>query len=83
MYNAAQHKVAALVVGTVAIMALTASIVYAGGDKVLVCHMTGSESNPVEVIDVSIKAEAAHIAHGDLPYNEVTGLCEEEVSNPS
>lgn len=33
--------------------------------KVTVCHNTGSESNPWQIIEVSINAINAHLAHGD------------------
>src|SRR5688500_3428599 len=34
-------------------------------DKIGVCHLTGSETNPVVFIEVSEKARKAHEAHGD------------------
>jgi hypothetical protein len=33
--------------------------------KIVLCHVTGSESNPIEFIEVSEKARPAHVAHGD------------------
>lgn len=44
----------------------------ASADKVLICHQTGSEKNPVVIISVSSRAEQAHLNHGDtlLPAGE-------------
>ena len=35
------------------------------GDKVLICHLTGSETNPVVLLKVSVNAVPAHEAHRD------------------
>ena len=37
-----------------------------GNDKVSICHRTGSDSNPYNLITVSTNALDAHRAHGDL-----------------
>jgi hypothetical protein len=34
-------------------------------DKVFICHLTGSTTNPVVLIEVSVNAIPAHQAHGD------------------
>jgi hypothetical protein len=38
----------------------------AHGAKVKICHRTGSEAHPFQVITVAASAVAAHEAHGDL-----------------
>jgi len=50
-----------------------ASVVSAGADKITVCHVTDSESNPVVEITVAMKALATHLAHGDflIPLGDV------------
>jgi TRAP-type C4-dicarboxylate transport system substrate-binding protein len=61
-----------LVVAIVAFLGLT-SVVSAGADKITLCHVTGSESNPVVEITVAMKALATHLAHGDflIPVGDV------------
>ena len=41
--------------------------------KILVCHQTGDDTNPVLVLSVSANAANGHIGHGD-----VVALTEEE-----
>ncbi len=35
-------------------------------DKIQICHSTGSETNPYEIIEVHPNAAAAHYNHGDI-----------------
>ncbi len=51
---------------------------YVYGDqanKIDVCHMTGSESNPVVLINISGNALSAHLAHGDFILPEGATDC--------
>jgi hypothetical protein len=36
--------------------------------KITICHFTGSESNPYNVLDVSEKSLQGHLNHGDFRY---------------
>jgi hypothetical protein len=49
----------------------------AADDKVLICHRTGSDTNPIVVIEVSVDAVADHLAHDDFYYDSccVDGDC--------
>jgi hypothetical protein len=38
---------------------------YEYGDRVLICHRTGSRSNPTTEITVSLNTLTAHLRHGD------------------
>jgi hypothetical protein len=38
---------------------------YGGGEKVTICHHTGSTKNPTVTITVSKNAVPAHLKHGD------------------
>lgn len=62
-----------------AIMALSTlgitSIAGAQTDKVLVCHQTSSETNPVVLISISDNAVQAHLDHGDTLLPEGATDC--------
>lgn len=61
-----------LIVAFVTFLGLT-SLVSAKTDKITVCHVTGSESNPIVEISVSMQALATHLAHGDflIPLGDI------------
>ena len=48
-------------------------------EKVLVCHNTGSDSNPAVKIKISINALNAHLKHGDA---HVVPECEGVIEDP-
>jgi len=53
---------AAVVIG----MSLTAPALAAQQGKVEICHVTGSQTNPIVLIEVSANSLDAHLAHGDF-----------------
>lgn len=65
----------AAVLAVFAISAPLASAGSTGGNgggpagKVTICHLTGSQTNPVVIITVSRNALPAHLRHGDLIFN--------------
>lgn len=83
MYNVAKENRVAIFAALVIATLTLATTVFAGGVKTRVCHTTSSESNPIVELVVSESALETHLAHGDQIFNETTGSCEDEVSNPS
>jgi len=64
-----------IALGGVIAIALAGAGVYAAQDRVEICHVTGSEKNPWNIITVSAKAWPAHEAHGDK-YPVPAGGCD-------
>jgi hypothetical protein len=59
----------------------TSATVTTGGDKVAICHATGSATNPYVLIEVSVNANDGemlndHSMHGDL--EPIGGKCDFE-----
>ncbi|MFZ2984349.1 MAG: hypothetical protein WA054_00920 [Candidatus Moraniibacteriota bacterium] len=48
-------------------------MVQAASDKVAVCHVTGSEKNPVVTISVDQHSLTAHAEHGDTLLDPING----------
>jgi len=51
--------------------AFVVTSVNASEPKVTICHHTGSETNPLVMIEVSASALPAHLAHGDQSVDGV------------
>jgi hypothetical protein len=51
---------------------------FAGNHKIIICHVTGSDSNPTETIEIAESAWTAHQAHGDS-----LGACTGDSTRPT
>lgn len=72
------HKKLALLAGVIVTLAGVYSLAVAhAGEKVAVCHVTGSESSPIVEIDVSVNALTAHEGHGGDFVLEEGRTCED------
>jgi len=57
--------------GAIAVVAGLATGKVAAQDKVTICHFTGSETNPYNIITISTNALDQHVAnHGDFVYTD-------------
>ncbi|MEO8638242.1 MAG: hypothetical protein ABI430_05090 [Candidatus Taylorbacteria bacterium] len=57
-------------------------IAQAKTDKVSVCHVTSSETNPMVLISVSSNAVGAHLGHGDFLLPTGQTECVDTPPNP-
>ncbi len=71
-----QKKLIGLFAGLVVAVALLITSQAQAGEKISICHTTGSSSNPVLRLNVSVNALPAHLAHGDFLPNAY-GACTE------
>lgn len=51
--------------GVIAVALAGAGVYSAQQNRIEICHATGSEENPWNIITVSVKSWSAHEAHGD------------------
>lgn len=66
---------------TTALLLASSGFVYAGANKVDICHTTDSETNPWVVISIADAAYDSHIAHGDIDVND-DGSCGDDGGDP-
>lgn len=48
-------------------------VAQAANNNVLVCHVTGSDQNPMHILSVNSNSVMAHLAHGDTLWSSLTG----------
>ncbi|MBI2612845.1 hypothetical protein HYW59_03510 [Candidatus Kaiserbacteria bacterium] len=66
------------------VVGLAGGYVYGNqANKVSVCHVTGSESNPVELISISGNALNAHLAHDDFILPQGATDCSDGDGSPT
>ncbi|MDO8624152.1 MAG: hypothetical protein Q7R54_02240 [bacterium] len=53
-------------------------VAFAAGNKVSVCHVTGSVTNPMILVSVSSNAVAAHLGHGDFLLPSGAAICSDD-----
>ena len=59
-----------IIISLIASLALVASTSFvSAGEKVSICHYTGTSNKPINYINVSVMALKAHLNHGDLLAN--------------
>ena len=71
-----------IALGGVVAVALAGTGVYMSQSRIEICHATGSEESPWNIITVSEKSWKAHEAHGDK-YPVPTGGCDVQDGPPT
>ena len=82
MYKNTHRKlVAGIVAGIFVLSAFVMTGAAFGGDKIDICHFTGSESNPYNILNVSVNAWEDHLSIKHIQHvNPMTGEHDAPVS---